>query len=52
MPTKNYLDSHRQLKIWVSHDMYAQLKTACRDRTLADVLRQAIATIISKEKGS
>ena len=52
MPSKQWTQNHRVVKVWLEPAEYNQLKTACRDRTLADVLRQAIATIIKENNAA
>lgn len=44
MPSKQYLDTHRQLKVWLTHDELARLKRIAAERnlTLAQVLRSAL----------
>ncbi len=52
MPTKQWMQDHKQLKIWITHAEYDQLKQSCADRniTLADALREALAPMVSYPK--
>lgn len=51
MPSKQWMDQRRQVKVWLTEAEYQALKAECaaRNITIATLLRQYLAAIRARE---
>lgn len=52
MPTQEWFANRKRVDVWLTTDEYARLKAHAQkqDRPVAYVLRQALITLLKKEK--